>query len=183
MSQHWGPPELSPTGYLSIGVLGLQVKGPDDVDPDETLLGSSGWQLVELPRWHWDSWVIWERVNLEGTLWKTNVFSCTCMPTCAGVQTQSGRLHRNTESQNHGLVWVGRDSKDLVLNPLPCAGTSSLLRLPSNPSWNVSRDGNFFYFTVVGAFKLPQRCEGALLTMWTSTHQRLRLRLPLQAQF
>lgn len=61
--------------YLPIGILGLEAKGPDDVDPDETLLGSSGRQLVELPRRHRDSRVIWERVNFEGTLRRTNMFS------------------------------------------------------------------------------------------------------------
>lgn len=70
-----GPPAPSPAPYLPIGVLGLEAEGPDDVDPDETLLGSSGRQLVELPRWHRDSRVIRERVNFERTLRRTNTFS------------------------------------------------------------------------------------------------------------
>lgn len=54
--------------YLPIGVFGLQSVSLDDVDSDQTLLDTVGWQLSELPQGSGGTGVIWERVDLKHTL-------------------------------------------------------------------------------------------------------------------
>lgn len=54
--------------HSAIIVFGLQVYGPDHIDPDQTLLRSTLRQLSELTGRRSDAWVVWQRVHLERTL-------------------------------------------------------------------------------------------------------------------
>ena len=77
MCSELGVPSSPTAAYLPVGILGLQTEGTDDVDPDETLLGTPCWQLVELPRRQWHAWVIGQRVDFEGALRRTDVLKHT----------------------------------------------------------------------------------------------------------
>lgn len=51
--------------HSAIVVFGLQVYGPDHINPNQTLLRSTIWQLSELTWRRSNSWVVWQRVHLE----------------------------------------------------------------------------------------------------------------------
>lgn len=54
--------------HSAVIVLGLQVYGPNHINPDQTLLRSALWQLSELTGRGSNTWVIRQRVHFEWTL-------------------------------------------------------------------------------------------------------------------
>lgn len=51
--------------HSAIVVFGLQVCGSDHVNPDQALLGTTIWQLSELPWWDSNTRVVRQRVHFE----------------------------------------------------------------------------------------------------------------------
>lgn len=57
--------EIQIHSHSAVIVFGLQVYGPDHINPDQTLLRSTIWQLSELTWGRGNTWVVRQRVHLE----------------------------------------------------------------------------------------------------------------------